>query len=61
MGKNKKKKKKYSSVKAIAAIRRKAEIEEHGKVLSFRPGSSFKSKKEYKRQNKVVDYEEEVE
>ena len=48
MGK-KKKKKVFNSHKVQKAINRKEEIEEHGKLISLRPGKVFKSGKEYKR------------
>jgi len=53
MGK-KKKKKLFNSHKAQKAANRKAEIEEHGKLISLRPGKVFKSKKEYNRKNNKV-------
>lgn len=53
----KKKKKKFNSHKAEKAASRKAEIEAHGKLISLRPGKTFKSGKDYKR-DKKVDYEE---
>lgn len=51
------KKKKFDSHKAQKAANRKAEIEEHGKLISLRPGKIFKSGKEYKRLKKII-YEE---
>lgn len=57
MGK-KKKKKVYNSLKVAAEARRNAEIEQYGKLLSLRPGSSMRSKKDYKR-NKKVNIEDE--
>lgn len=60
MGK-KVKKRKYDPNKLAAAARRDAEIEKYGKLLSLRPGSEMKSKKDYTRNKKVKpeDYEEE--
>lgn len=49
----KKKKKAYDPIKLAKAIRRDLEIQEHGKQISFRTGSTFKSKKDYKRNKKV--------
>ena len=49
----KKKKKKYDPVKLAAGVRRELEIKEHGKQISFRSGSVFKSNKNYKRLKKV--------
>lgn len=45
----KKKKKQYDPVKLAKKVRRELEIKEHGKQISFRSGSVFRSKKEYKR------------
>ncbi len=39
----------FNSHKVQKAINRKEEIEEHGKLISLRPGKVFKSGKEYKR------------
>lgn len=53
----KKKKKAYDPIKLAKAVRRDLEIQEHGKQISFRSGSTFKSKRDYKR-NKKVDIDE---
>lgn len=45
----KKKKKKYDPLKIQKEASRNAEIKAHGKQVSFRSGSIFKSAKEYKR------------
>lgn len=58
MGKKKKKRKVYDSLKLAASARRNAELEQYGRLLSLRPGSSMKSKKDYKR-NKKVEIENE--
>ena len=50
MGKRKKVRS-FNNHKAEKAANRKAEIEEHGKLISLRPGRVFKSKKEYNRKN----------
>lgn len=50
----KKKKKKYDPVKLAKKTRRELEIKEHGKQISFRSTSVFKSKKDYKRKNKIT-------
>lgn len=49
----KKKKKKYDPLKIAKKVRRDLEIQEHGKQISFRSSSVFKSKKQYKRNNKI--------
>lgn len=49
----KKKQKKYDPLKLAKKVRRELEIKEHGKQVSFRRTSTFKSKKDYKRNNKV--------
>ena len=49
----KKKKKKYDPLKIAKKVRRDLEIQEHGKQISFRPSSVFKSRKQYKRNNKI--------
>lgn len=48
-----KKKKAYSKLKIVEEARRNAEIKEYGKMVSLRPGSTIKSKKDYKRVKKV--------
>ena len=45
----KKKKKTYNRHKTEKALNRELEIIEHGKLISLRPGKTFKSGKEYKR------------
>jgi len=45
----KNRRKKFDSIKIARAASRNAEIAEHGKLISFRPTSSMKSIKEYKR------------
>jgi hypothetical protein len=50
----KKKQKKYDPLKLAKKVRRELEIKEHGKQVSFRRTSTFKSKKDYKRNNKVL-------
>lgn len=51
----KKKKKTFDPIKLAKKVRREIEIKEHGKQISFRSGSVFKSKKEYKRRKFKVD------
>lgn len=49
----KKKKKSYDPIKIAKKARRDLEIKEYGKLISFRPTSTFESKKDYKRNNKI--------
>jgi len=50
-----KKKKTFDPIKLAKKVRRELEIKEYGKQISFRSGSVFKSKKEYKRRKLKVD------
>ena len=52
------KKKKYSSQKAFELLRRKTELQEHGRLLSLRPSKVHESKKKYKRNKKVDIYDD---
>lgn len=47
--KKKNRRKKFDSLKISKAASRNAEIAEHGKLISFRPTTSMRSLKEYKR------------
>lgn len=56
----KKKKKRFDILKITKAASRQAEINEHGKQISFRSGSVMKSGKEYKRVKfKIEDIKDE--
>ena len=59
MKKKKKRQKRFDILKITKAASRQAEINEHGKQISFRSGSIMKSGKEYKRKKfKIEDYED---
>ena len=52
----KKKKKQFSSVKALLKADREKEIEQYGKQVSMRPSRVHKSKKDYDRKrNKLAE------
>jgi hypothetical protein len=51
----KKKKQKFSSIKALLKADREKEIEQHGKQVSMRPSKVHKSKKDYDRKKNKVD------
>lgn len=56
----KKRQKRFDILKISKAASREAEIAEHGKQISFRSGSVFKTEKEYKRKKfKLTDIENE--
>lgn len=55
------KKKAFNSHKAKKAADREAEIKEHGKLISLRPGKVFKSKKDYNRKNnKIIENDTDI-
>lgn len=45
--------KEFDYIKETSRIRREEEIKLHGKQISFRKGGVHKSKKDYKRNNKI--------
>ena len=53
--KKKKKKQKFSSVKALLKADRDREIEQYGKQVSLRPSKVHKSKKDYDRKKNKVE------
>ncbi len=53
--KKRKKKKQFSSVKALLKADREREIEQYGKQVSMRPSKVHKSKKDYDRKKNKVD------
>ena len=54
----KKKKQKFSSVKALLKADREKEIQRYGKQVSMRPSKVHKSKKDYDRKKNKVDKRE---
>ena len=54
----KKKKQKFSSVKALLKADREKEIQQYGKQVSMRPSKVHKSKKDYDRKKNKVDESE---
>lgn len=51
----KKKKQKFSNLKALLKADREKEIEQHGKQVSMRPSRVHKSKKDYDRKKNKVE------